>query len=88
MVQMPVTKANWAILQDSQKNAYNDVVEKVATKYGIELVNFNSGPRAVFSNADFGDSVHMNKFGALHFIPLFSKAMVDSNAFKAAFPTR
>lgn len=85
LVEMPITKENIAILKPSQYNEFKTGVKTLATRYNASLVNFDD-VKPGFGKSDFVDSVHVNKQGAERFIPLFTEKLVNSQAFKCAFP--
>ncbi len=84
LVEMPLTKENLAILQPSQYQQYKAGVKAITTKYDTSLVDFED-VGSHFEDAEFFDSAHLNKQGALRFVPLFSKKLIESPAFKTAF---
>jgi hypothetical protein len=84
LVEMPLTRENLAILQPSQYQQYKAGLRAITTKYDTSLIDFED-VGSHFENAEFFDSAHLNKQGALRFVPLFSKKLIESTAFKTAF---
>ncbi len=72
LVEMPLTKENLAILQPSQYQQYKAGAKAITTKYDTSPVDFED-VGSHFEDAEFFDSAHLNKQGALRFVPLFSK---------------
>ena len=84
LVEMPLTSQNLAILQPAQYQEYKNGVKAIATKYNTSMSNFDD-QMSHFEFADFYDSAHLNKAGALRFVPLFWQKLIDSEAFGKAF---
>lgn len=84
---MPSTEENLAILSPFQYKQFKNGVKLLATKYNTTLDSFDD-IRPAFTSSDFLDSAHLNKQGALRFVPLFSRKLVKSSVFKRAFQSK
>lgn len=61
MVNMPLTKANHALMQPGSYERYHDTIKAACARHNIPLVDLDGS--ADFSEADFYDTAHMNSSG-------------------------
>ena len=87
LVEMPVTPDNLALLTAAQKANLQLAIKHLATKYDVDFIDYNAPNKALFALSDFNDSVHLNKAGSQHFLPIFARDIAESRAYKASFPS-
>ncbi len=73
LVNMPLTQDNLKLLPEGAYQAYLGGVEKLSTKYGAKLLQFND--QKTFPRSEFADTVHLNGIGGKHFFELVSQQM-------------
>ncbi|CAN5561714.1 hypothetical protein BH10CYA1_BH10CYA1_26260 [soil metagenome] len=61
VVKMPLKNEHVAIMPKELLDSYSKDVERLSTKYGAELLDFNTPE---FKDADYGDVAHLNATGA------------------------
>ncbi|PWT95459.1 MAG: hypothetical protein C5B53_11460 [Candidatus Melainabacteria bacterium] len=77
IVSMPITKVNRSLIPSLAWNAYKRSLRVVATSKGARFVDLDESKE--FSDADFGDTVHLNTVGGIKLIQLIVADILQQN---------
>ncbi|MDX1988729.1 MAG: SGNH/GDSL hydrolase family protein [Candidatus Obscuribacter sp.] len=84
LVNMPVTDENLKLIPPAMRSNWQKPIKELAANYGAALKDFDTENDTGLTDADFTDSVHLNRQGAAKFLDALFSWMVNTNQYKSA----
>lgn len=84
LVNMPITNENLMLIPPAMRNSWQNPIKELAAKYGAAIKDFDTDNEAGLTDADFTDSVHLNRQGAAKFIDALFSWLVNTEQYKSA----